>query len=75
MSILYKVPRAAKRFGLKGYMPLLHTRGPETFTSLDVGSCFIINASDVFILTSQASKGIYYVTTDHATPPYTYFAV
>jgi hypothetical protein len=56
-------------------MPLLHTRGPETFTSLDVGSCFIIIASDVFILTYQASNGIYYVTTDQGTPRCTYYHV
>jgi len=33
---------------LKGYCPLLHTRGPETFTSQKVGS-IMFTASDFFI--------------------------
>jgi hypothetical protein len=72
LSILYKVLAPRNGLALKGFMPLLHTRGPETFTSVDVGSCFNIKASGVFILTSQALNNIYYVNTDHGALRYIY---
>ena len=59
MSIIYKVPRTAKWFGLKGLYASSPTRGPETFTSLGVGSCSIINASDVFYFNLHASNNLF----------------